>query len=98
MRIDFERSGGFAGMRITTTIDTQTLPPDQANELTQLVASSGFFSLPATFPSTGGADQYTYTVTINDQGRQHTVVVKDGSIPPALQPLIQQLTGLARRR
>ena len=97
MRINFERSGGFAGMRITTTVDTQSLPADQASELNQLVASSGFFNLPATIPSTGGADQYTYTVTISDQGRQHTVVVKDGSIPPALQPLLQRLTGLARR-
>ncbi len=98
MRINYERSGGFAGMRITTTVDTQSLPADQANDLNQLVASSGFFNLPATIPSGGGADLYTYTVTISDQGRQHTVTVKDGSIPPALQPLLQRLTSLARGR
>ena len=85
-------------MRITTTIDTQSLAAEQASELKQLVASSGFFSLPPTIPSSGGADQFTYTVTIDDQGRQHTVIVKDGSIPPALQPLLQRLTGLARQR
>ncbi len=97
MRITFERSGGFAGMRFTASLDTDSMPAEQANALKQLVASSGFFNLPATIPSTGGADQFTYTVTINDQGRQHTVVAKDGSIPPGLQPLLQQLTSLARR-
>jgi hypothetical protein len=98
MRINYERSGGIAGMRLTTTVDTGAMPTAQANELNGLVASSGFFSLPASIPSTGGADQFTYTVTIEDQGRQHTVVVKDGGVPPGLQPLLQRLAVLARQR
>ncbi len=97
MRIDYERSGGFAGMRITTTVDTQSLPADQGKEMAQLVASSGFFNIPSTPPPAGGADMYTYKVTVTDGGQTHTVTVKDGSIPPALQPLLQRLTAMARR-
>ncbi len=97
MRIHFERTGGFAGMRISATIDTQTLSPDQANELRGLVEASGFFNLPAKIHSaTQAADQFQYKVTIENEGKRHTVEVSDASAPDALQPLLRQLRLLAR--
>jgi hypothetical protein len=97
MRINFERSGGFVGMRITATIDTESLPADEAAELRQLVESAGFFDLPPTISSTTGADQFTYVLTVESESRQHRVEVKDGGVPPSLRPLLQRLTSLARR-
>jgi hypothetical protein len=97
MRINFERSGGFAGMRVTATIDTDSLPADEAAELLQLVESAGFFDLPTTIPSTVGADQFTYQLTVQSESRQHRVEVREGGVPPSLRPLLQRLTSLARR-
>jgi len=36
MRIQFERTGGFAGMRVATTIDMESLSADEARELREM--------------------------------------------------------------
>jgi hypothetical protein len=97
MRIDFERTGGFAGMRLSATIDTVTLAPDQARGLQDLIEAARFFDLPARIPTPPQvADQFNYRVTIEAESRQHTVEVGEASASPALQALLQQLTLLAR--
>lgn len=107
MRIDYERTGGFAGMRLATTFDTDTLPADQAGTLQGLIAEAHFFDLPAQ-PSAPqlsapqspappqAADQFHYHVTIEAKGKRHTVDVGEAAASPALQALLQRLTLLAR--
>ncbi|MGE5072070.1 MAG: protealysin inhibitor emfourin, partial [Anaerolineae bacterium] len=46
MHIDFTRTGGFAGIRLSTSVDTSELPPEQAHELDHLVEDAAFFELP----------------------------------------------------
>ncbi len=97
MRIQFERTGGFAGMRLAATIDTATLPADQANTLPGLIEAAHFFDLPAQIPAPPqAADQFHYRVTIEAEGKRHTVEAGEGAASPALQALFQQLTQLAR--
>jgi 3-hydroxyisobutyrate dehydrogenase-like beta-hydroxyacid dehydrogenase len=97
MRVDFERTGGFAGMRTTATIDTETLPPDEARALNELVDAAGFFNLPATISSPSpGADRFQYKITIVAGGRQHTVETSDAAVPETLSPLLRKLMVLAR--
>ncbi len=97
MRIDFERTGGFTGMRLSASFDTDTLPADQAGTLQGLVDGAHFFDLPAQIPAPPqAADQFQYHVTIAAKGKRHTVDVGEGSASPALQALLQQLTLLAR--
>jgi hypothetical protein len=97
MRIEFERTGGFAGMRVAATIDTETLPPDEARAVREMVGAARFFDLPAKITSpTPGADQFQYRLTVEAEGRKHTVEVGDASAPEALQPLLRRLTLLAR--
>jgi hypothetical protein len=97
MRIDYERTGGFAGMRLAATIDTTTLPADQAAELQDLIDNAHFFDLPAKIPSPPNvADQFYYRVTIEAKSKQHTVEAGEASASPELQALLQQLTLLAR--
>ena len=97
MRIEYERTGGFAGMRLAATIDTATLPADQAGALHSAVEAAHFFDLPARIPSRSGvADQFLYHVAIEDVGKRHTVDVGETAAPPALQALLQQLTQLAQ--
>ena len=97
MRIDFERTGGFAGMRLAAKLDTDTLPADQAGTLQGLIAEAKFFDLPAQIPAPPQvADQFHYRVTIEATGQRHTVDVGEAAASPALQALLQQLTLLAR--
>ena len=97
MRINFERSGGFAGITLAATIDTATLPADQTSALQRLIDDAHFFNLPAKIPAPPqAADQFQYHVTIEAAGKRHTVDVGEGSASPALQELLQELTSLAR--
>ena len=98
MRISFERTGGVAGMSIAATIDTEALPAHNAQELLRLVDAASFFDLPATIRMPAqGADQFHYKLTVEDEARRHTVEVGDAAAPAALQPLLRQLTILARQ-
>ncbi len=97
MRIQFERSGGFAGMRLAATIDTATLPADQASALQSSIDAARVFDLPANSPAPPqAADQFQYHVSIDAGNKKHTVDVGEGSASPALSALLQQLTTLAR--
>ena len=97
MQINFERTGGFAGMRLSAAIDTATLPADQASALQGAIDAAHFFDLPAQIPGPpNAADQFHYHVTIEAGSKKHTVDVDEGAASPALQALLQQLTLLAR--
>lgn len=100
MKIYFERSGGFMGTTVSTFIDTGELPPEEAARLLELIQDVDFFTLDETelesVPSM--TDQYVYTVTAEVAGVEHTVCLHEGSAPDELQPLLRQLTIIARRR
>lgn len=46
MQIRFERSGGFAGLTLSTTIDPNELPPKEAKELLTSLDESGILTRP----------------------------------------------------
>jgi len=97
MQIQFERSGGFAGMRFAATIDTDSLSAEQAEELRKLVNEAQFFELPGSLTSPSpAADQFQYKLTVEDEGRRHTVETTDGAAPGSLRPLLRRLTVLSR--
>ena len=45
-RIKFERTGGFAGMRIATDLKLDDLPDEQANSIRELLNDMDFAELP----------------------------------------------------
>jgi hypothetical protein len=97
MHIQFERSGGFTGMSVKATIDTETLAAQDANELRALIDAAGFFDLPRKPASEAtGADQFQYTISVDDAARRHTIETNDGVASEALQKLLRRLTALAR--
>lgn len=97
MNIRFERSGGFTAIPVRLVVDTSQLDPAAGQTLVKLVEQSQFHSLPEKIPTpTGGADQFHYRLTVEDGGRSHTVETGDAGAPGSLQPLLQQLTLMAR--
>jgi hypothetical protein len=92
-----ERSGGFTGIPLRGEFDTLKLPPGKGETLRGLVDAAGFFALPASIPArSGGADRFQYRLTVEEEGRSHTVQVGEGDASPELLDLIQELTILAR--
>jgi hypothetical protein len=97
MRIHFKRSGGFAGMPLTATIDVDVLSPTESQHLRQLIEAAEFFTLPTVMTaSVPGGDRFQYTLTIETPERQHTVEIHEGAAAPALRPLLEWLTTAAR--
>jgi hypothetical protein len=97
MRIHFERTGGLAApaMKRSCTIDTVALPEAEAKELAELVAAADFFKLAPPAPAPKGRDMFHYKLTVDHEGRQHTVEAAETSVPAALRPLINWLKSRA---
>jgi hypothetical protein len=92
MKIELRQSGGVAGIiRPTRTIDTDTLPEAEASRWRDLVAAADFFRLPTSIAAGPRRDAFTYVVTVEEQGRSHTVQTQQGADFPALDRLIEQL-------
>jgi hypothetical protein len=97
MKLTYQRSGGFAGMVQTFGIETEALPPKEAQELENLVESADFFSLPEQIVSDPpGADRFQYMITVEAGGRRHRVSAGENALPENLRPLVEKLGELSR--
>ncbi len=98
-RVQFERTGGFAGLRLAVDLNIDSLSAAEADELRRLVEGARFFELPSEVVSPAeGADQFVYKLTVESADRSHTVEVAESAVPETLRPLIDWLTAAARRR
>ena len=97
--IRFERTGGFAGLSQRATLDSESLTPEQLEELERLLEHSRFFELPVKLEARApGADRFQYLLTVEDKGRVHTVRAGDAAVPNSLRPLLDWLGAAARAR
>lgn len=98
MLIQFERTGGFAGLRTAVTLNTDSLPLEEAQKLHELVEGAGFFEIPEKFPPPKrGADYFQYKLTVEKEGKKHTVEVSEPAVSPKLRPLLESLIKHARK-
>ena len=96
MHIDFTRSGGFAGMRLSCSLDTDQLPDEQATALDHLIDDAAFFELPEKLlPDKPHPDRFEYRVHVDAGEKQHAVTVSDAAAPDSLRPLLNYLTTMA---
>ena len=109
--VEYQRSGGIAGQTIRLVvqgdgsaqlygrIDTTnvTVPQDTLERLKHVIEGINFDTLRAEYqppPTERGADRFEYVVAC--RGRR--VKMQDGAVPADLQPLIDLLNGVVRRR
>ena len=99
MKIDFGRTGGLAGLRLSVAFDTNSLTSEQAAEIEKLVVSSRFYELPpGTKQEASTPDRFEYRVRISSPARgAHAIVVGETTVPDGLRPLLDYLTALAMR-
>ncbi len=96
MHIDFTRSGGFAGMRLSCSVDTDHLPDEQSSELDKLLGDAEFFELPEKIlPEKSQPDRFEYHVNVDAGDKSHAITVSDAAAPESLRPLLNYLTTLA---
>ena len=97
MRISIERTGGLAGITVTTTVDPEDLPPGEAKKLRQMLEDADLFNLPAKIASRSPQpDRFQYELNLRDGGRQHTVLVSEEVMPAKLKPLVTLLMEAAK--
>lgn len=95
-KINYERTGGFMGRKVSMTIDLDDLPEEQAELLDDLLDEADFFELPADLTNPTMPDSFTYNITISSEERQHSVRVSDATAPEDLRPLLEELSRQAR--
>jgi Emfourin len=88
MLVSLERSGGFTGRRVTSSVDTDELSAPQMTEALQ--ALDALASAPPTIPP-GGASQPRYRLTVHRASGQQVVEVVESQVPAALRPLLAEL-------
>lgn len=88
MLVSLERSGGFTGRRVTSSIDTDDLPAPQATDA--LRALDALASAPPAIPP-GGASQPRYRLTVHRASGQQVVEVVESQVPAPLRPLLAEL-------
>jgi hypothetical protein len=91
MHLIVERTGGFTGIPLTKTIDSASLSQQEAASLHQMMVAAGFFELPATIPSTPHPDRFQYQITVEQEGKRHSVTVGETAVPSNLKPLLNWL-------
>lgn len=98
-RIKFERTGGFAGMRLAADIEPDKLSEEQNQALLNVLDALDFPELPEQMLGDSPIpDEFTYTITVEAEDWQHTVVTGDASAPEKMQELLQMLDRIARKR
>lgn len=83
-RLEFERSGGLAGLRLRAVVDTGELSGGERAALEDCLRRPP--------DSSPGADRFQYRLRVDAQ----EVVVQEPDVPAELQPLINRLVAAAR--
>lgn len=96
MKLRFDQSGGYAGLVKGCEIDTDTLTPDMAKQVEELVQASNLAS--GEFLSESSRDLNQYELTIEEGTSTTSVVLDDESVPPSAKPLIGYLKKCAKPR
>ena len=99
VKIYFERTGGFAGIRTSASLDTDKLPPNESEQIHNMCNDMNFFNLPSKSESkSGAADLFHYKITVESKDGKHTVEATDMSMTPELENLVSFLSDKALKK
>ena len=88
MIVSLERSGGFTGRRVVSSIDIDELATGQRSDA--LCALEELAAVPETGPP-AARSQPTYRLTIHRPAGPQLVQLVESQIPAALRPLLNEL-------
>jgi hypothetical protein len=97
VRIQVQRSGGFAGLSRMTAVDTADLPPAEARDIEERMRSIDFDAAARQTASTQPRpDSFQYDVTIENGDGRRQMTLRDPT-PPGFQDLYRRMLELQRR-
>ena len=96
LRIEFQRSGGFAGLTMGTTVDTAELPPDEALKIQRLVESLEKGGAGGS-PKPGKPDRFQYELTITRGKDSRRFQLGETELTPEARELVNLLVERARK-
>lgn len=98
-KIKFERTGGFAGIRLAAEIEMDELPEEQRHEILELLDEMDFEELSdkltgaVSFP-----DGFAYAISVESEKREYRIVTDESALPADMQPLVEILESITKRR
>lgn len=97
MRIRFERTGGFAGIKLQKCFDSSDLSRAEAEHLETLIQKSCFYDLAEELKSSApDADRFHYKLTVESEHGSRTVEAGEAAVPDSMRPLLHWLETRAR--
>lgn len=97
-RIQFERTGGFAGIRFAADFKPEDLPEEQSKQLFDLLDDLDFDELPEQMLDENIPDGFIYSITVETRKKTHTVVTGDASASEKMQEFLRLLNRIARNQ
>lgn len=98
-KIKFERTGGFAGIRLAAEIEMDDLTEDQKREVTKILDDADLEDLPKKLSGNMPIpDEFVYDITVNSREKEYQVLTGASSLPNDLQPLIEILESIAKKQ
>jgi hypothetical protein len=98
MRVTVVRGGGFGGLVRVVTVDSDRLPPEDAQELEALVLGAHLLDHPGgRSQEDAQPDRFIYEVTAEDEGRVRRVRFLEQSLPPEVRALITWVASVEGR-
>jgi hypothetical protein len=91
-RVAWTRTGGFAGIARTVTVDAADLEPGERAAIAALLDD-----LADGPPPPRGADRFTHELAVERGGATRRFTVHDGAVPPAAADLLARLRARAER-
>lgn len=98
-RIQFERTGGFAGIRLATEFDLDELPNEQAHRIRELLDDldiDEYRTQHAHEPRI--PDGFSYSITVHTEKRQYIIETGDNTSSEKMNDLLALLTQVMRAR
>ncbi len=90
MKINFERSGGFAGITNSCVINYEKLPLNEQKHLQELLENTRNEKIKNLSPKSKGRDCFQYRIVIED-GEKLTITADELTMDPKLRLLIDFL-------
>ncbi len=98
-KIKYERTGGFAGIRLAADIKVNDLPEDQKKEILELLDELDFDELPEKLAGKMPMpDEFVYSIIVESEKREYKVLAGESALPDDMQPLLEILERIAKRQ
>jgi len=98
-KIQFERTGGFAGIRLAASIELDELPDDQKKEILDLLDELDFEELPEKLSDKMPIpDEFVYSINVEADKGEYKLLAGESALPDKMPDLIEILERITKRQ